>query len=244
MCTVTYIPKEDGGFILTQNRDEDVKRSISTPPIFRKINGLKHLFPVDPQGRGTWIGISEDGRIASLLNGGSIPHKRKPFYKHSRGKVILDYFSYQSFSEFVKEYEFVGYEPFTLLIFENDKMLELVCNENDIQYKELNPKKPYMYSSTSLYPDSRITDRRLDFLEWYYSKSKISQEDILNYHKQLLFEDEPDKSKIIGDFILNTVSTTSIDLSEKSSVVLYQDYINDIYLTKNLKIKKADLALT
>ncbi len=244
MCTVTYIPKEDGGFILTQNRDEDVKRSISTPPILRKINGLKHLFPVDPQGRGTWIGISEDGRVASLLNGGSSPYERKPEYRHSRGKVILDYFSYPSFNEFVKDYNFKDLEPFTLLIFENSKMFEVVCNETDIQYRELNPKKPYMYSSITLYPDTRIVDRRLDFLKWYYSKSKISQVDMLNYHKFLLFEDEPDKSLIKGDFILNTVSTTSIDLSKNSSEVLYHDYVNDIYLTKKLKINMPELALS
>ena len=48
MCTVTYIPKENGDFILTQNRDEDIKRALATPPIERMINGVKHLFPVDP----------------------------------------------------------------------------------------------------------------------------------------------------------------------------------------------------
>ena len=91
MCTVTYIPLENGDFILTQNRDEDVKRPIATPPIDRTINGTKHLFPIDPQGKGTWIGISNTGRVASLLNGGTEPYKHQPPYRQSRGKVILDY---------------------------------------------------------------------------------------------------------------------------------------------------------
>jgi len=141
MCTVTYIPKEEGGFILTQNRDEDVKRSISTPPIQLEINGIKHLFPVDPQGQGTWIGISEEGRVASLLNGGSEAYSRKQTYRHSRGKVIMDYFSYPSFKEFYDQYNFKELEPFTLLVFEDGKMYELIVNELYLKSNELNPKK-------------------------------------------------------------------------------------------------------
>ena len=241
MCTVTYIPKEEGGFILTQNRDEDVKRSISTPPIQLEINGIKHLFPVDPQGQGTWIGISEEGRVASLLNGGSEPYSRKQTYRHSRGKVIMDYFSYPSFKEFYDQYNFKELEPFTLLVFEDGKMYELIVNELYLKSNELNPKKPYIYSSSSLYVNSRIEDRRLDFLEWYYAQKHISQADVLNYHGQLHFEDELDKSLIKGEHILNTVSTTSICLAENNAEILYQDHFNDMQLKKTLKLRKLSL---
>jgi len=241
MCTVTYIPKEEGGFILTQNRDEDVKRSISTPPIQLKINGIKHLFPVDPQGKGTWIGISEEGRVASLLNGGSEPHTRKQTYRHSRGKVIMDYFSYPSFKVFYDQYNFKDLEPFTLLVFEEGQIFELIVNESDRKLNEISSKQPYIYSSSSLYSKSRIEDRRLNFLEWYYAQKQISQYEILNYHSQLHFEDELDKSLIIGEFILNTVSTTSINFSEKVADIFYQDHFNDMRLNKKLKINKPQL---
>jgi len=242
MCTVTYIPKEDGGFILTQNRDEDVKRSISTPPIQLKINGAKHLFPVDPQGQGTWIGISEEGRVSSLLNGGSEPHNRKQIYRHSRGKVIMDYFSYPSFMTFYDHYNFKDLEPFTLLVFEEGQMYELIVNELSQKFNKLNPKNPYIYSSSSLYSKLRIEERRLNFLEWYYAQKQISQQDILSFHSKLHFEDELDKSLIKGEHILNTVSTTSINMSGNMAEVLYLDHFNDMQLKKNLKLRKFNLA--
>lgn len=241
MCTVTYIPKDNGDFILTQNRDEDIKRAIATPPIERKINRAKHLFPIDPQGGGTWIGISETGRFASLLNGGNEDYNYNPPYRHSRGKVILDYFSFPDFNAFYNEYNFNELEPFTLLIIEADVMCELIINMSNISLNELDRKKPCIFSSSSLYTDTSIEERRLNFFEWYYKSQNISQEDALNFHHQFLFEKEKDKSKILGDFILNTVSITSIYKTSNMAEIQYTDQINDIRLKKVLNINKAVL---
>ena len=238
MCTVTYIPKENGDFILTQNRDEDIKRAIATPPIERMINGIKHLFPIDPQGGGTWIGISATGRMASLLNGGSETHKHNPPYRHSRGKIILDYFKYETVDAFYNNYNFSDLEPFTLLLLEEDRMFELIVNESGNSLTELNKKKPYIYSSTSLYSINSAEDRKLTFFEWYYKNQSISQEDALRFHEKFLFENEKDKSKIWGGFILNTVSITSIFKTSKEASVYYIDRLNDIQLTKVLNFKK------
>ena len=239
MCTVTYIPKENGEFILTQNRDEDIKRVIATPPIDRIINDTKHLFPIDPQGRGTWIGVSETGRFASLLNGGSDSYNyNPPPYRHSRGKLILDYFGFPDFDTFYKEYNFENLEPFTLLILEKNEMYELISNESYIRLKELDRKKPHIYSSSSLYTDNSKEERRLRFFEWYYKSNNISQADALNFHNNFLFEKEKDKSKIWGDFILNTVSITSIHKTFEMAEIWYSDLINDIQLKKILKLKR------
>ncbi len=238
MCTVTYIPKENGQFILTQNRDEDIKRAIATPPIERIINGVKHLFPIDPQGGGTWIGTSETGRFTSLLNGGSETYSYNPPYRHSRGRIILDYFKYADFKAFYKAYNFNELEPFTFLVIEDDVMFELIVNESNVRLKELDRKRPYIYSSTSLYTDNSMEERRLVFFEWYYKSQNISQLDAVNFHHKFLFETEKDKRKIVGDYILNTVSITSIHKTFNRTEILYADQINDIQLKKVLKLKK------
>lgn len=241
MCTVSYIPKENGAFILTHNRDEDIKRAIATPPIERIINGTKHLFPIDPQGGGTWIGISETGRVASLLNGGAEPYKHQPPYRHSRGKVILDYFNFPDFDAFYNAYNFNELKPFTLLVFEDNIIYELIINASNIRLKELDIKKPQIYSSSSLYTDNSKEERRLIFFEWYYNSQNISQEDALNFHDKFLFEKEKDKSKIWGDFILNTVSITSIYKTSQAATIYYTDQLNDIQLKKVIKLKNSIL---
>lgn len=237
MCTVTYIPKENGEFILTQNRDEDIKRAIATPPIEKIINGHKHLFPIDPQGGGTWIGISESGRIASLLNGGNELYSYSPPYRHSRGKVILDYFSYPNFDTFYNTYNFNKLEPFTLLVFEDNTIFELIVNESNIRLKELDAKRPHIFSSNSLYTKDSIENRRLIFQEWYYKSLNISQDETMRFHQKFLFENEKDKSRILGEYILNTVSITSIFKTFDHAEIYYSDRLNDIQLKKILNIK-------
>ncbi len=238
MCTVTYIPKENSEFILTHNRDEDIKRAIATPPIEKLINGEKHLLPIDPQGGGTWIGISETGRVASLLNGGSESYNYNPPYRHSRGKVILDYFSCPDFISFYNSYNFNELEPFTLLVFEDNNMFELIVNESNISMKELDVKKPHIYSSSSLYTDKSKEERRLSFFEWFYKTQNISQETAMKFHHNFLFEKEKDKSKIWGDYILNTVSITSVYSTLDKAEIHYSDQFNDIQLKKVINIKK------
>ena len=66
MCTVTAF-LDNQKFILTSNRDIPQDRAHSTPPQKTKYNGHSIVSPIDPEGKGTWIGISKYF-IASLLN--------------------------------------------------------------------------------------------------------------------------------------------------------------------------------
>ena len=75
MCTVTIIPQENNGFVLTSNRDEAPDR-VSLAPDFYLVDGIKLLFPKDKMG-GTWIGVSEKNRVVCLLNGAFEKHERK-----------------------------------------------------------------------------------------------------------------------------------------------------------------------
>lgn len=236
MCTVTYIPKGNDTFYLTQSRDESIKRAIASPPIRKKINGIYHIFPVDPEGMGTWIGTSETGRTASLLNGGSSPYSHNPPYRHSRGLIIMDYFSYADYDEFISKYNFENLEPFTLLVFEYGKIFELIHNENGIQSNSLDPSKAFIYSSTTLYSEERIHDKKLNFLEWYFYNEELDQSMILDFHRNYLYENEEDKSILPEGVILKTVSITSLSMSSSSSKVDYFDLVNDIHLWNSQKI--------
>jgi hypothetical protein len=88
MCTVTAVPY-DGGVRLLCNRDERRTRLPANPPQIHVLSGQRALFPQDPQGGGTWIGVNEAGVVVALLNlrpafstSGSLPQR-------SRGLIAL-----------------------------------------------------------------------------------------------------------------------------------------------------------
>ena len=237
MCTVTYIPINSDSFILTHSRDENIKRPMASPPVSRKIKGIKHIFPVDLKGGGTWIAISEQGRIACLLNGGWIKHKSKPPYRHSRGKVILDYFNFSSFDSFSQNYDFDGLEPFTLIIIESGRINEIVFDGDQPHFSFPDKNKPHIYSSSTLYSPEEKQSKQDYFNDWIINNRKIGVNDIIAFHGKLKFEREIVNSISGNADILKTVSTTSIYKSGKKAEIHYYDLLNDMHLTSNLKLK-------
>lgn len=237
MCTVTYIPKGNDSFILTHNRDENIKRAIASPPLLKKINGINHIFPVDPNSGGTWIGLSENNRIACLLNGGQTKHTPQPPYRHSRGRIILDYFGYSDFDSFLKNYNFNQLEPFTFLIFENETIYELILNEKYIKVRNIDKNKPFIYSSSTLYSHDIKSKRQIEFYKWYEQNPDKKLEDILIFHSINKYENYD--NRIDGKNILKTVSTTSIFKKGENSSMNYFDHINNFHLQKSIEINSA-----
>ena len=92
MCTVTVIPLGDAGFRLVTNRDERRDRPAAIPP--RRVvvpdAGIAALWPVDPTGGGTWVGVSDLGVAASTLNFNLRPDTEtpRPPKARSRGAII------------------------------------------------------------------------------------------------------------------------------------------------------------
>lgn len=89
MCTITFTPISNHGFILTSNRDEAPGRETLPPEIYNE-DGVKLLYPKDAVAGGTWIGVSDRKRVASLMNGGFVAHEPKQSYRKSRGVVLKD----------------------------------------------------------------------------------------------------------------------------------------------------------
>jgi len=77
------------GFRLGCNRDERRDRAPALPPA---VHGLSHrtaIFPVDPAGQGTWVGVTDTRLAAALLNRSAdstapLDKSRRP----SRGLII------------------------------------------------------------------------------------------------------------------------------------------------------------
>lgn len=93
MCSITFLPREDG-FVLAMNRDERVSRMSALPPEVLERDGVLALYPRELSG-GTWIGVNSAGMTYALINWYSQPNcvDGNPV---SRGEVVRGLLSAQN----------------------------------------------------------------------------------------------------------------------------------------------------
>ena len=72
------------------NRDEQRSRPLAMPPALHALGTVRALHPVDPQGGGTWIAVTEHGLVLALLNGDDrgAPDPPEAPPRKSRGTII------------------------------------------------------------------------------------------------------------------------------------------------------------
>jgi len=184
MCTVTYLPKDNGDFILTSNRDEQVGRTTIAPEFYIK-NDEHFLYPKDLKSGGTWIALSEAERVVCLLNGAYEAHKPGGSYAYSRGLVVKQVLEAENAKWAAEDIDLEGVEPFTLIVLDWSFMpicIELIWDgvKKDIRILSHRSK---IWSSSTLYDKSVKSERESWFKDFQNKYPKASQQDILDFHK-------------------------------------------------------------
>ncbi|MCT8340734.1 NRDE family protein [Flavobacteriaceae bacterium TK19130] len=183
MCTLTFIPKPNDGFILTSNRDEAPERD-TIPPQLYKEEGVQLLYPKDAVAGGTWLGVSAKQRVVCLLNGGFEPHERKDDYRMSRGVIVKDVLVSSDAMQTLKEYNFKGIEPFTLVWADWQEQLHLyecVWDEVKAHFSE-KPIAPQIWSSSLLYTQEMKQKREDWFSSFLFENLKPTPHELWEFH--------------------------------------------------------------
>jgi len=97
MCTVSFLPRPDGGYLLATNRDESPRRAPARPPELRQFathgtpsqDAASVLSPIDGEAGGTWVALDDRGRALCLLNGDR-PGLPAPLEAPSRGLLVSE----------------------------------------------------------------------------------------------------------------------------------------------------------
>ncbi len=237
MCTVTYLPTGENSFILTHNRDEQTIRETAALPAIYEANGIRMVYPRDPKGGGTWIGMANNGMVACLLNGAFERHIPHPPYKHSRGLVILDMFSFPDIVSFFNEYPFQGLEPFTLIIFHRGSLWRLIWDGQTLHREDLPSDRPHIYSSTMLYEPEVREKRQRWFREWLEKYPDYRLKDIRSFHNYGGEGDSRIDLVMKREMHLQTLSITSIQKKPDKAEMLYNDLINHVTTCTLLNIE-------
>jgi hypothetical protein len=67
MCTVSIVPTRSM-VRLVVNRDERRERPPAWPPRLHQVGTRSAIYPIDPSGLGTWVGVNDAGLAVVLLN--------------------------------------------------------------------------------------------------------------------------------------------------------------------------------
>jgi hypothetical protein len=231
MCTVTFLPFNQREFILTSNRDEDVNRISALPVQEYKVNDRTVFFPKDQKANGTWIAYDVKGYTLCLLNGANKPHTPKSNYKKSRGLVLLDFYFYNEPEDFAKLYDFVGIEPFTLILAyscsdtESVKLYELKWDGLKVELITHDSSLPQIWSSVTLYSPEIISERKNWFEVWLSKHSSYTTDNILFFH-HFGGNGSTDNDLVMNRTSKKTISICCINKSITHTDIIYEDIVN------------------
>ena len=221
MCTVTYIPTKEG-CIITSNRDEKITRERALPPTEYYIEGKKITFPKDPKAGGTWIAHSET-KIVVLLNGAEKKHFQKPNYRKSRGLVVLELISTENSLKYWQSIDLTDIEPFTIVLFENNKLIQLQWNEVEKSEELKDVNQFHIWSSSTLYSKEIREQRKVWFTNFIKGNTNPTPEEILHFHQFTESENKEFGLQINRNNVLKTISITQCKVSNDKIEMVYLD---------------------
>ncbi|RUT72989.1 NRDE family protein [Ancylomarina longa] len=226
MCTLSYLPLSEQQFFFTTNRDESPSRKAQLPKLHTQGNSFV-VYPKDEQSGGTWMLCSKENISVCLLNGAYVKHKHLTSYRKSRGIVVLDFLSFASVIEFVREYEFSEIEPFTMIVVSAKNILtleEIRWDGSSIHYRLLDPTLPRIWSSVTLY-DSKVREDRRKWFKLWMETSRLSKESIIDFHKNAGRKDPSNALVMNRNDKVKTQSITQIR-SVNSNLLMYYETLD------------------
>ncbi len=209
MCTLTYIPKPDGSYLLTSNRDETPLRA-ATGLERQRIGEREILFPKDAGAGGTWLALSSSGQAVCLINGAYKRHRRKPPYRRSRGLMVLDFFEYDETPEFIDDYPFLGMEPFTMVVRDQDQLWDLRWNGQKLHVHTKDPRQYAIWASPVLYDLTYRKKRQHWLADWLEQRPQPTRGSMLHFHLKA-GEGDPHNDLVMNRHnLVRTVSIASV----------------------------------
>ncbi len=189
------------------------------------INNKKITFPKDNKAGGTWYAIDEFSNVLVLLNGAEEKHVLKDNYRKSRGLIVLDLISCNSPFQAWKTIDLENIEPFTIVLFENQKLYQLRWNEIEKNNKELDANESYIWSSSTLYSKEIREQREQWFHTFLDTKPMVNEEELFHFHRYTEVENTEHGLIINRNNSLKTLSITQSIIEKNKVIINYSDLV-------------------
>jgi hypothetical protein len=236
MCTVVFIPKGDKYFFASLRDENPLRPSAAVPDIYKE-GDATILSPIDAMAGGTWLGATASGTVIILLNGGFEKHKRKTNYLRSRGLIVSELLAADLPVVNLNSMDMRGIEPFTLVVWNEGNLFQLVWDGEHKHRILLKPDQPYIWSSATLYDSQARMNRTELFQQWIGMNTPVSSQYLFNFFES--FADNENGFLMNRNEQTKTLSYTFIELQpEDSAKMQYHDFLSDTITTRKLDLTR------
>jgi uncharacterized protein with NRDE domain len=192
MCTFTFVPTDSYGLILTSSRDEVNSRPTALPSAYKN-DKQTCFYPKDLVAGGTWLAVSDQGRVVCLLNGAFNTHVHTPPYTRSRGLIPLEALAAETVEGYWDKVDLNGVEPFTLIAvqqLEEQYTLQEMRWDGSTKYTlKLDETQTHIWSSATLYNENQRKQRSTWFQEWIENTENWTPQQMYKFHNSKHGED-------------------------------------------------------
>ncbi|WP_316786676.1 NRDE family protein [Pedobacter frigiditerrae] len=243
MCTVSYIPTDEG-IIITSNRDENSERGCAFAPVIEKQGEYQLAYPKDPKSGGTWIAVKDNGDVAVLLNGAFENHVKLPSYRKSRGIILLEIIQSKFPEKTFDQISLAEIENFTLILYKKGSLMECRWDGFQKHKKSINVNQPCIWSSATLYSRPIRDEREQWFASWLEKEPNINQDKAIRFHQFAGTGDQENALVMARSNNISTVSITSVKITSATADMLYKDLKSGIDKEISFKIPRAKTKLS
>ncbi len=226
MCTVTLVPY-DGGFRIACNRDERRDRPSALPAASHACGKRLAIFPVDPVGGGTWVGVNDAGLAATLLNRTRFGDAR-PIAAQSRGLIVPLVMAAQCWGEAMLAAGRIDptlYQPFRLVVVRGSLVGEVVSDGRRLSSTAAALTGPRLFTSSSL-GDTLVEEPRRRLFEQVIRDDRGDRRQAQWRFHRHRWPQQPELSVAMERDEAMTVSRTVIDACVESIRLSYEILTN------------------
>src|SRR3954447_3069933 len=214
MCTVTIVATGSGVRVAC-NRDEQRTRPVALPPLARATPAGTLVYPVDPVSGGTWIGASDRGFAAVLLNRCLVVRRETRRQLVSRGAIVPALLAAGSFAAALsaaRAMDCGAFEPFTVVVFDRDRAVAFTPRGDRCAETTCSFDAPLLFTSSSL-GDHVVAPPRRALFEAMVLRARDPLGGQRRFHRHQ-WHAAPHLSVLMTRADAATVSRTTIDLSD------------------------------
>lgn len=219
MCTVSIVPCDDAVRMMC-NRDERHDRPPARAPQQYRVGRRKAVFPVDPAGGGSWIGVNDAGLAVTLLNRPGAATASPPM---SRGLVVTRLLECSDLRELGVALERLNgalFRPFHVIAVQSRAGIAATVQDGRLRAHSFDLAAPSMRTSCSVNGTQASAARHALFRRIVRrAHGGLPEQRVFHTHRWVA---RPDISVAMTRPDAQTVSRTWIDINRRGIAISYE----------------------